>query len=526
MKRRDLALTALAGVLAAGTARAQTPDKTLTVGLSQETTSMYPNWFVTTGNQQIASHIFEPLVAMDASSQIQPALAESWTNTDDLTWVFKLRQGVKFHDGTPFTADHVISSFDHSLTIQGVGAAAGAYLKGKDYKKVDDFTIRMTTAAPEPLLPNEMTVVYIYLKPAPVEDFNSGAAAIGTGPYRLKEWLKGNRITLLRNDAYWGPKPEWSTVVMRTITASPARVAALLTGEVDLIQDAPPTDVARLKSTPNVNVISRPGERIMFLTVDSSRDLSPYVFDNDKKPLWPNPLRDWRVRKAMSKAIDRAALVDRLMNGLGVVAGQIGSPGMSGYDPAILPEPYDPTGAKKLLADAGYPDGFRITLHSPNDRYVNDAGIAQAVGGMLTRIGIRTDVETLPWAIYAAKQMKGGDHGTPAYSVDLYGFGTATGETMSQLWMLVHATNPQRALGHANGGGYSNIRLDGYLEEAMATFDPAKRQKMLGEISAGYMADVALIPMFWQVNAWAAKKGFTFEPRIMNVTHAMTVHSA
>jgi peptide/nickel transport system substrate-binding protein len=270
-----------------------------------------------------------------------------------------------------------------------------------------------------------------------------------------------------------------------------------------MINDVPPADISRLKTTPAVTVIMRSGERIMFITLDSSRDVSPFVADNDGKPAFPNPLHDWRVRKAISKAINRDALVDRLMDGVAVAAGQVASPGMFGHDPGIKPEPFDPDGAKKLLASAGYPDGFHLVLHSPNDRYVNDAKTAEAIGAMLTRIGIRTDVQALPWQVFAGQQMGGGERGVPAYSVTLYGFGTATGETMSQHWMLLHTKNPERALGHANVGAYSNIRLDAYLDEAMRTMDAGKREKMLWDIARGYMNDVALVPLFWQVNAWA-----------------------
>ena len=514
----------LVSLLCLATTQAEAVD--LRVGLSAETTSLYPNWFVTTGNQQIASHIFDNLVEMDANSIPQPGLAESWSPVDDRTWEFKLRRGVKFHDGTPFTADQILVTFDHAKAIEGVGASAGAYLRGKTYTKVDDYTIRIATAQPAPLLPNEMTVLYIYPRAVPVEQFNAGEAAIGTGPYKLREWVKGGQIVLERNPAYWGKAPDWERVTFRVISAGPTRIAALLNSEVDMINDVPPADISRLKSTQDVNVILRSGERIMLLTLDSSRDVSPFVTDNDGKPAQPNPLRDWRVRKAITKAINRDALVDRLMDGVAVAAGQIASPGMFGYDPNLRPEPFDPDGAKKLLAAAGWPDGFHLTLHSPNDRYVNDAKTAEALGAMLTRIGVKTEVIAQPWQVFAGQQMGGGERGVPAYSATLYGFGTATGETMSQHWMLVHTANKERALGHANVGGYSNIRLDAYLDEAMRTMDVRKRERMLWEIGRGYINDVAVVPLFWQVNAWATRKGFTYEPRIMNVTQAMSVHAA
>jgi peptide/nickel transport system substrate-binding protein len=383
----------------------------------------------------------------------------------------------------------------------------------------------MTTAQPAPLLPNEMTVLYIYPRPASVEQFNAGTAAIGTGPYKLRSWDKGDRIVLDRNPDYWGPAPEWDRVVLRVIGAGPARIAALLNGEVDIINEVPPADVKRLQATPGVSVQTRPGERIMAITLDSGRDVSPYVFDNSGKPYVPNPLRDWRVRKAISKAINRDALVDKLMDGIAVAAGQIATPGMFGHNPALKPEPFDPDGARKLLVEAGYGDGFRMVLHTPNDRYTNDQKTSEAIGAMLTRIGIRTDVEAQPWAVYSSKQYVGGERGLSAFSASLIGFGTATGETMSQLWMLVHTKNKELALGHANVGNYSNMRLDAWLDEAMRTMDGDTRGKMLQEIGTAYMADEALVPLFWQVNAWATRRGFSYQPRIMNVTQAMSVRS-
>lgn len=337
----------------------------LRVGLAAETTSLDPNWFVTTGNQQVASHVFDNLVAMDANSVPQTCLAESWQPVDANTWEFRLRRGVRFQDGTPFTADSVIAAFDHSKGIEGVGASAGAYLRGKTYTRIDDYTLRISTAQPAPLLPNEMTVLYIYPRPAPMEQFNSGEAAVGTGPYRLREWAKGNRIVLERNPDYWGPALEWDRVTLRVIGSGPTRIAALMKAEVNLVNEVPPADVKRLQGTPGVTVASRPGERIMAVTLDSGRDVSPYVLDGAGKPAFPNPLRDWRVHKAISKAINRDALVERLMDGIAVSAGQIAAPGMFGHNPDLKPEAFDPDGARKLLTEAGYAGGFRLVMHTP-----------------------------------------------------------------------------------------------------------------------------------------------------------------
>jgi peptide/nickel transport system substrate-binding protein len=526
MKRIASAFAALAFLAAAGAADAQPAGKTLTVGISGETTSLYPNWFVTTPNQQIMSHIFNNLVEMDADNKPRPGLAESWRPIDDKTWEFKLRKDVKFHDGTPFTADHVIATFDHSKTIEGVGSSAGAYVRSKTYTKVDDHTLHISAGKPYPLLPNEMSVLYIYPRAMSVDDFNAGKGMIGTGAYRFKEWIKGDRLILERNPDYWGEKPEWDRVVFRVITAGPSRVAALLNGDVDVIDYVPTPDVNRLKSDPKVSVASRPGERIFLLQLDSNRDISPYVFDNDRKPLHPNPLKDWRVRKAMSMAVNRQAIVDRIMDGQAQAAGQIATPGMFGHNAAIAPDGFDPDGAKRLLAAAGYPNGFRLTLHGSNDRYVNDSKVTEALGAMFSRIGIQTEVVTLPRAVYFPRMNNGGERGVPEFSAFLVGFGTATGETMSQHWMLVRSEDKANALGHFNYGRYANLRIDAMLDEAIRTLDDAKREAMLKDIGAQYMRDVAILPLYWQVNVWATRKGLTYEPRLMEVTHAMGVRTA
>lgn len=524
MKLRS-AILAFATILALGAPVQAQQDGTLRIGVAQETNSLFPNWFVGTPNQQIASHIFEPLVQMDANNIPQPALAESWTAIDDKTWEFKLRQGVKFHDGSPFTADNVIATFDHSKTIDGNGNPAGAYVRDRTYEKVDDHTIRISAGKPYPLLPAEMSVVYIYKAPASPDDFNAGTAVIGTGPFKLDQWVRGEKLTMTRNDDYWGEKPEWQHVEFRPITSDPTRVAALLNGDVDVIDRVPTADVKRLEGTQSLKVTSRAGERIIYFQLDTSRDISPYVTDLQGRPI-SNPLRDVRVRKAMSMAVNRDAIVSRVMDDQAVAAGQIATPGMFGHNPDIEPTAFDLDGAKALLAQAGYGDGFALTVHGPNDRYINDARIVEAVAQMWTRLGIQAKVETLPSSTYFTRRDNGGERGTPEFSALLGGFGTATGETMSQHWMLVHETIKERSLGHANYARYTNIRIDSYLDQAIQTIDDAQREKMLHEIGKMYMDDVALIPLHWQVNVWAMRDGLEMEPRLMEVTHAMRIKSA
>ena len=517
----------LFGVLAATLLVGSAAAETLTIGVSQETSSTWPNAWISTPNQQIASNMFNNLTEMDHQNRLQPGLAVSWAPLDDQTWEFKLREGVKFQDGTPFTADHVVLSFDHAkeAAIKGV-SGSGNFIADKTYKKVDDFTFHISAGEPFPLMPNQMSIVYMYPHKASVEDFNSGKAAVGSGPYKFVEWVKGDRLVMERNDGFWGEKPEFDRVIFKPIKADPSRVASLLSGQVDMIDQVPTTDVNLLKKNKDLRVVSTAGERIIMLQMDASRDISPFILTDDGKPFFPSPMRKWEVRKAISKAINRDAIVDRVMEGNAVPAAQVAAPGMFGFNPDMKPEPFDPEGAKKLLAQVGLGDGFRLTLHCPNDRYINDEKICEAVAGMLTRVGIKTDLQTFPKAVYFTKARAGGEGGTAGFSLWMMGFGTVTGETMSQHWTLLHTLDREKQLGHVNFGGYSNLRMDFFLREAMKTLDDAKREKMLHEAAEMYMRDVALIPLHYQVNIWAMRKGITYQPRLMEVTHARHVKSA
>ena len=211
------------------------------------------------------------------------------------------------------------------------------------------------------------------------------------------------------------------------------------------------------------------------------------------------------------------------MDNQAVASGQIATPGMFGHNPDIQPTAFDLDGAKALLAQAGYGDGFALTLHGPSDRLINGVQVMEAVAQMWTRLGIKTGVESVPSSTYFSRKGGGGERGTPEFSISLDGFGTATGETMSQHWMLLHQTNRERSLGHANYGRYTNIRIDSLLDEAMLTIDSAQREKMLHEISRMYMEDVALIPLHWQMNVWAMRDDLSLDPSLMEVTHAMRI---
>jgi peptide/nickel transport system substrate-binding protein len=511
-----------AALLAAGAANAQD----LRIGLASEPTAMDPHFHNLSPNNSMLSHVFEALVGQDEMQRHRPALAESWRAIDDTTWEFKLRKGVTFHDGSPFTADDVVFTFERAPNVEGSPSSFGIYTRGKTVVKVDDHTVHFKTAGPYPLMPNEVSAVLIVSRKhgagAKTPDYNSGKAAIGTGPYRFAEYAPGNRIVVQRNESYWGQKAPWQKVTFRPLKSDPSRVAALLAGDVDLIDEVPSTDMERLKKDPKVTIAQTVSNRVIYLHLDHFRDDSPFVRAKDGGPI-KSPLRDRRVRLAISKAIDRDAIVGRVMEGVAIKAGQLLPEGFFGVSPNLKPVGFDPDGAKKLLAEAGVPNGFRMTIHGPNDRYPNDGKIAEAVGQMLSRIGIDTQVVTMTSSVFFREASTGSPEKGPKFSFILVGWGSATGETSSPLKSLLATFDREKGMGPSNRGRYSNAEVDKLIHQALATVDDKKRQELLARATEIAIEDVGIIPLHYQVNTWALRRGFAYKARTDEFTLAMGV---
>jgi peptide/nickel transport system substrate-binding protein len=511
MKRGLSLLAAAALVCSTAVAQAQT----VKVGLFAEPSSMDPYYHNLGPNNAFSSNVYEALVLQDESQKLMPGLAVSWKPVNDTTWEFKLREGVKFHDGSAFNADDVIFSFERAPNVPNSPSSFGTYLKGKSFKKIDDYTVHAITEKPYPLMPVDLSQVVIISnevgKDVTTSQFNSGEASIGTGRYKFVEWKPGDTIIVTRNDGYWGEKAAFERVEVKPIKSNPSRVAALLAGDVDFIDNVPTADIERLKGDDSIILSSGISNRVIYLHMDRFRDDSPYITGTNGK----NPLNDLRVRKAISKAINRDAIVARVMEGVAIPAGQLLPPGFFGTSDKVKPEPYDPEGAKKLLAEAGYPNGFGMTIHGPNDRYINDAKIAQAVGQMLTRVGIDMKVETMPKSVFFSSASSGGPDKTPKYSFILVGWGSGTGEASSALKSLIHTKDSAAGFGASNRGRYSNPEVDKLIEQALATVDDAKREMLLAQATEIAMNDLAIIPMHYQVNTWATRKaaGLKYLPR-------------
>ncbi len=498
----------------------------LTIGLASEPTSVDPHYHNLGPNNALARHIFGNLIEQDENQQLQPGLAISWQAIDDLTWEFKLREGVIFHDGNPLTADDVVFSFERAPNVPNSPSSFATYIKGKTAVKVDDLTVHIKTETPYPLMASDVSTIPIVSieagEGASTEDYNAGKAAVGTGPYKLVDYVPGDRITLARNDSYWGQAPAWDTVTLKPIKAGPSRVAALLAGDVDVIASVPTTDIGTLEAKEEISLYQGVSNRVIYLHLDHDRADSPFVKTNDGGVI-DNPLRDQRVRLAISKAINRDAIVERVMENIALKAGQLLPEGFFGVSPNLAPVDYDPDGAQALLAEAGLADGFSLTIHGPNDRYINDAKIAEAIAQMLTRIGIETAVETMPRSVYFKRASTGGPDGTPEFSFILVGWGAGSGEASSPLKSLIHSYDKDRGFGASNRGRYANAEVDALIEEALATIDDEARQTLLAKATEIAIKDGAIIPLHYQVNTWGARQGLAYVPRTDEYTLATSV---
>jgi len=519
-----IAAVALCVSLAAMGAGAR--DREVTIGLSSAITSMDPHYHNLTPNDALVLHVFEPLVQRDANMKLVPGLATSWRALDDLTWEFKLRKNVRFHDGSPFTAEDVAFTLKRVPNVPNSPSSFATYTKPiVDVKIVDPYTIVFKTAAPHVLLPSDMAAVYIVSKKngehATTEDYNSGKAAIGTGPYKLVEYVPNQRVVLAANYGYWGGEEPWDKVTFKILTNSAARVAALLSGDVQLIENVPTSDIAQIAKDKRFHVVDKVSNRVIYVHLNQSTDKAPpFVTDKSGKPLEKNPFRDARVRKALSIAINREAIAQRIMEGKAVPAGQLLPDSFFGTSRKIKPPRYDPEGAKKLLKDAGYPDGFALTIFGPSNRYINDEKIAQAIAQFYSRIGVEAKVQTMPASVYFTRATK------LEFGYMLLGWGTESMEQGSGLRSLLATHNPAKGMGVNNRGRYSNPEFDKVLTDALDTMDDAKRYAMIAHAAEIAFGETALIPIHYEVSTWGTTAGYRYTPRADQYTLAMDLKPA
>ncbi len=516
--KKIASVAALAVMVAAG-AEAQT----LRMGVGAQITSADPHFHNISPNNAFASMIFDNLLETDATARLTPSLAESWRTVAPDVWEFKLRQGVRFHNGNDFTAEDVAFTLERIPQVQNSPGSFRTYTQAiRSVEIVDSHTIRFRTNGPAPLVPTDLAQVPMLDREthagATTEGFNTGRLTIGTGPFRLASFRSGDRAELTRNENYWGRRAAWANVEYRIMTNDASRTASLLSGDVDFIDQVPTPDIERLRRNDRIVLSEIDAMRYIYFAVDHMRTgPTPHVTDNDGRPLDRNPLKDVRVRRALSLALDRAAIVSRVMEGAATATVQVMPPGAIGYV-ADLPVPRaDPDTARSLLAEAGYPNGFRLTVHGPNDRYPNDARIVQAVSQMWTRIGIRTQVDVSPYASFIARASR------QEFSAFLVSWGSSTGEPMAGLRSVAATYDQARGTGAVNRGRYSNPEFDDQLARAAQELDDTKREDMLREATRMLVSDVGIISTHLQKNIWAMRRGFGHDARVDERSRAQDV---
>ncbi len=522
LPRRTL-LAGLAIPMLARHANAQDQPRILRMGVGAQVTSIDPQYHNISPNNAFGSMVYGALVDTDGQSRLVPGLAVSWKPVTETLWEFKLRPGVKFHNGNPFTADDVAFTFERIPTVVNSPGSYSTYIYSIAKVEIPDpLTLRLHTKAPDPLLPASMSQVWILNRAthagASTDQFNSGEKAVGAGPFAVKSVRFGDRVELVRNEGWYGPKSPWDQVSYRQITNEASRAAALLSGDVDFIDQVPTSDVARMGKEARVHLSEADSLRVIYIAMDQGRTgSSPFITDNDGKPLDKNPLMDIRVRRALSLSIDRYSEVARVMEGVASPTLQFMAPGTYGYCPDLVPPKGDAEAAKKLLAEAGYPQGFKITLHGSNDRYPNDFRIVQAVAQMWTRAGVKTAVDTAPYASFITKASH------QDFSAFLVSWGTPTGEPSAGLRSCVASFDAKKGMGSVNRARYSNPELDQKLVEAMGILDDAKREKALQDVTRLLANDVGILPIHLQKNVWAMRQGLTHQARVDELTRAQDV---
>jgi peptide/nickel transport system substrate-binding protein len=483
----------------------------LTIGQSTNPSSIDPHFFNGTPTKALSAHLFDRLVEQTPDTKLVPGLALSWNTLSDTVWEFRLRPGVVFSDGHPLTTDDVAFTIERAPNVPNSPGGFGGVVRSiKRVEIVDPLVIRFHTEAPAPNLPNDLSNLAIISRHvgtgAATEDYNSGRAAIGSGPYKLIRFVPNERCEMERNDAWWGPKPAWERVTLRFIPNAPARSAALLSGSVDMIDLPSANDIPVFRRDPRFSVVSRESTRMVYIALDQGRvEASPFVTDNAGRVLPQNPLRELKVRRALSLAVNRTALAERIMQGTAVPTGQWMQRGAWSYNPAISVPPFDPDGAKRLLAGAGFPQGFRLTLHAAVDGRPTDPATAQAVAQMWTRIGVQTAVETMPANSYNARGAR------QEFSAGIWAWGSNSGEAGYALVNVFGTPDRAKGTGGYNRSMYSNPDIDRLRDRALSTLDDTRREQLLMQAMADTMADVAVVPLYQMVNFWVTKRGITYE---------------
>lgn len=514
-----LLVAALAVAVVGGAA-----SRPLQIGLSSPVNTLDPHFYSTTPNNSASFHIYERLVHRSPAGRIEPGLAMSWRPVSGTVWEFRLRPGVTWHDGRPFTARDVAFSLERAKDVpNSLGGFANLVRPVTGIEILDPQTVRVTTAAPAPNLPSDLSFIAIVSehvgRGATTSDYNAGRVNIGTGPYRFVSHVSGDRLVLSRNDAWWGPRPAWETVTLRMMSNIGTRTAALLAGEVEIIEAPSAADLERLRGEGTIDIHAAPGGRVAYINpIFAPAEGAPAITDHNGTPIEPTPLRSLKVRQALSIAINRQAIAERLLLGTGTATGQWLPPGSFSAVPEIGVPAHDPARARALLAEAGFADGFRMTLSTANDRTPYATEVAQAVAQMWTRIGVQTTVDAVPFTIYS---QRGSRQQFSAYLGSLNNPSMEAGLLLRNLLMTPDRTT---GAGTWNWSRYSNPELDALTRRALSTVDDTAREALLIQAARVALEDVAFIPIYQFQNVWASRMGIRYDARADELTLSVGAH--
>jgi len=475
--------------------------KTLKMAYDADPVSLDPHEQLSGGTLQLSHMVYDPLVRWKKSGGFEARLAEKWETVDETTTRFHLRKGVKFHSGNDFTAKDVVFTINRlkiSPDFKGlfdpfVGATA-----------IDSHTVDLITKKPYGLVMAMATYLFpmdsgFYGNSDQVKKHGDTFASknvSGTGPFKVMAREQGVRVDFDRFADYWdkGSSGNVSKIILTPIKESPTRVAALLSGDIDFIAPVPPADLDRVRKNANTELVTMSGGRIITFQMNQNR---------------VEAFKDVRVRQAIVHAINNTGIVKKVMKGFATAAGQQSPKGYAGYNSSLSPR-YDVKKAKALLKEAGYGKGLSITMMAPNNRYVNDAKIAEAVAGMLAKVGIKVDLKTMPKAQYWPK------FDERAADMMMIGWHSDTEDSANFSEFLTMTPNKETGMGQYNGGNYSSKMVDDLVVKANETTDVAKRNGMLQKVEKILYDDAAFVPLHWQNHSWAVRKGIDIEP-VVNV---------
>jgi peptide/nickel transport system substrate-binding protein len=514
---RHLAL-GLGLLLAAAMPVAAQPTE-LRVAVHAEASSIDPNYAVQTHNATISLHVFDALVRRTLDGRLEPGLATAWEAPDPTTWIFRLRPGVRFHDGTPLTAADVAG------TIHRIGWLPSPALRFTFYtnkieraEAVDDTTVRFVMKEPDPILPFKLSFVFIVkdaCRDTATEAFVR-TCMIGTGAYRFVEQRPGESIRVARNDAHWAGAPGFGAIAFRVIPSAASRTAALLAGDIDLNSRHDPNDIERIRRN-ECCAVQTAGEDRNIAFAFNLRERVEAVTDREGRPLARNPFTDPRVRQALSLAVNREAIVNRILEGVGTAEGQPFPSDFPGSSPRLRPPAQDQLAARRLLAEAGFPNGFRTKFLCSSGFYTKDRDICIAVAGMLAQVGVQAEVEAMPPNVFVAERGKG------TFGIVLWSGGTGQGEILNTAMWALHTADAARGFGAGNWSGYSNPRVDALLHRASQTFDNDARYAITAEAVDAFMADVPMITINRQLMVTATRRPLGYTQRADGMFNALHV---